>query len=281
MVKIPSFPRFQWDFLVIYTPKGEYFILSCLFLNHLNPSIYWRQALITFNADCKDYYDPSKSSSNDFSSSKSCEALVCDSRTPSFPSSVQIASFNSSHSLLSSRDEVFKEIQDVEEENHDPLEELWDKEEELEEVETVMKVVPSAFHHYFKVFPKVKAEKLPPHHACDLHIELEGFLPPVGVIYSLSNQNSDKLGAYISENIYKDFIFPSSFLSGAPVLFFKKKDGGLCFCVDYCKLNSFTRKHKYLVPPINHIITVCNGSCIFSKIYLHGAYNLLRIKEGD
>ncbi|MBW0509386.1 hypothetical protein O181_049101 [Austropuccinia psidii MF-1] len=62
---------------------------------------------------------------------------------------------------------------------HYSLEELWDEEEEPEEVETLMKVVPSVYHQYLDVFSKVKAEKLPPHHACDHHIELEGSLPPV------------------------------------------------------------------------------------------------------
>ncbi|MBW0553232.1 hypothetical protein O181_092947 [Austropuccinia psidii MF-1] len=61
---------------------------------------------------------------------------------------------------------------------HDSLEELWDEEEEPEEVETMMKVVPSSYHQYLDVFSKVKAEKLPPHHACDHDIELEGSLPP-------------------------------------------------------------------------------------------------------
>ncbi|MBW0573662.1 hypothetical protein O181_113377 [Austropuccinia psidii MF-1] len=67
---------------------------------------------------------------------------------------------------------------------HDSLEELWDEEEEQEEVKTVMKVVPSAYHQYLDVFSKVKAEKRAPHRSCDHHIELEGSLPPVGVIYS-------------------------------------------------------------------------------------------------
>ncbi|MBW0488578.1 hypothetical protein O181_028293 [Austropuccinia psidii MF-1] len=61
---------------------------------------------------------------------------------------------------------------------HDSLEELWDEEEEPEEIETMMKVVPSVYHHYLDVFSKVKAEKLPPHRTCDHHIELEGSLPP-------------------------------------------------------------------------------------------------------
>ncbi|MBW0542496.1 hypothetical protein O181_082211 [Austropuccinia psidii MF-1] len=164
---------------------------------------------------------------------------------------------------------------------HDSLEELWDEEEEPEEIETVMKVVPSVYHQYLDVFSKVKAEKLPPHHACDHHIELEGSLPPVGVIYSLSNQKSDTLRAYILENVENGFIQPSSSSTGGPVLFVKKKYGGLCLCVDYRKLNAVTRKNKYPVPPMNQLLTVFNGSSIFSKIDLHGAYNLLRIKEGD
>ncbi|MBW0493990.1 hypothetical protein O181_033705 [Austropuccinia psidii MF-1] len=120
---------------------------------------------------------------------------------------------------------------------HVSLEELWDEEGEPEEIETVMKVVPSVYHQYLDVFSKVKAEKLPPHCSCDHHIELEGTLPP--------------------------------------------KDGGICLCVDYRKLNAVTRKNKYPVPPINQLLTVFNGSSIFSEIDLLGAYKLLRIKEGD
>ncbi|MBW0476533.1 hypothetical protein O181_016248 [Austropuccinia psidii MF-1] len=172
-------------------------------------------------------------------------------------------------SLLSSEHEVFKEIKDVGEGNsvsllhlfgnmdlppssyHDSLEELWDKEEEPEEVETMMKAVPSVYNQYVDVFSKVKAEKLPTHHACDHQIELEGSLPPVGFIYPFTNQKSDTLRDYISENVEKGLIRPSSSSTGAPVLLVKQKDGGLRLCVDYCKLNSVTRKNKYPVPPIN------------------------------
>ncbi|MBW0522555.1 hypothetical protein O181_062270 [Austropuccinia psidii MF-1] len=165
--------------------------------------------------------------------------------------------------------------------HHDSLEELWDEETEPEKIETVMKVVPSVYHQYLDVFSKVKAEELPPHYTCDHHIELEGSLPPVGVIYSLSNQEPDTLRAYISENIEKGFIRPSSSSTGVPVLFVKKKDGGLCLCVDYCKLNAVIRKNKYPVPPMNRLLNAFNGASIFFKIELHGAYNLLRIKEAD
>ncbi|MBW0494238.1 hypothetical protein O181_033953 [Austropuccinia psidii MF-1] len=180
MVEIPPFPSFEWDFLVIDTPKVEDLILGFDFLNHFGPSIDWKQGLITFNADQKDYYDPFNSFRNDCSSAKSCAALVGDSRTPSIPYSVHTPSLNSHQSLLSSRDEVFKEIQDVGEDNsvslahlffgnmdllpssyHDSLEELWDEGEEPEEIEALMKAVTSVYHQYLDVFSKVKAEKLP------------------------------------------------------------------------------------------------------------------------
>ncbi|MBW0510609.1 hypothetical protein O181_050324 [Austropuccinia psidii MF-1] len=61
---------------------------------------------------------------------------------------------------------------------HASLEEQWDEEEEPEEIETMLKVVPPSYHQYLDVFSKVEAEKLPPHCACDHHIKLEGLLPP-------------------------------------------------------------------------------------------------------
>ncbi|MBW0470463.1 hypothetical protein O181_010178 [Austropuccinia psidii MF-1] len=204
------------------------------------------------------------------------------------------------HSLLLSRDKGFKEIKDVGEDVaisslhliqgdmdlpplsfHASLEEQWDKEEEPEEIETVLKVVPPAYHQYLDVFSKVKEEKLPAHRACDHHIKLEGFLPPVGVNYSLSNQESETLCPYISENVEKGFLRPSSSSTGAPVSFVEKKDVSLCLCVDYRKINSLIRKNRYPVPPMKPLLMVLNSSTIFSNMDLHGAYNLLRIKEED
>ncbi|MBW0504577.1 hypothetical protein O181_044292 [Austropuccinia psidii MF-1] len=164
---------------------------------------------------------------------------------------------------------------------HASLEEQWDEEEEPEEIETVLQVVPPAYHQYLDVFSKVKEEKPPPHHACDHHIKLEGLLPPVGVIYSISNQESEKLRAYISENVEKGLIRSSSSSAGGPVVFVKKKDGGLHLCVKYRQLNAVTRNNRYPVPPMNQLLIVFSGSTIFSKIDLCGAYSLLRIKEGD
>ncbi|MBW0463870.1 hypothetical protein O181_003585 [Austropuccinia psidii MF-1] len=124
------------------------------------------------------------SASNGFATAVNSVALVGELKTPSLPSSVHTPSIIPSQSLLSLRDEVFKEIKNVGEEVaisplnllqgdmdlppllfHTSLEEQWDEEEEAEEIKTVLKVVPPAYHQYLDVFCKVKEEKLPPHHS--------------------------------------------------------------------------------------------------------------------
>ncbi|MBW0506257.1 hypothetical protein O181_045972 [Austropuccinia psidii MF-1] len=211
MVELPSFPSFELDFLVIDAPKGENLILSFDFLNHFNPSIDWRNWLITFNDDNKDHYDPSKSFNEVFKK-------------------IQYVGKDNS---ISSLHLFFGNVDVPPSSYHDSLQELWDEEEAPEEIKTVLKVVPSANHQYLDVFSKVKAEKLPPHCMCDHHIKLEGSLPPVGVIYSLSNKESDTLRAYLSESVKEGFILPISSSTGEPVLFVKKKDGALRLCFNY------------------------------------------------
>ncbi|MBW0512598.1 hypothetical protein O181_052313 [Austropuccinia psidii MF-1] len=268
VVELPSFPGFEWDFFIIHSSKDSRGIKA--------------------------------SSNNSLATAVNSVALVGELKIPSLASSVHIPSIIPFQSLLQSRDEVFKEIKDVEEDVaisslhlfqgdmdlpplsfHASLEEKWDEEEDPEEIENMLKVVPPAYHQYLDVFSKLKAEKPPPHCACDHHIELEGLLPQVGVIYSLSNQESETLWVYISENVEKGFTRPSSSSTGAPVFFLKEKDGGLCLCVDYHKPNAVTGKNRDPVPPMNQLLTIFNGSTNLFKIELCGAHNLLRIKEGD
>ncbi|MBW0488330.1 hypothetical protein O181_028045 [Austropuccinia psidii MF-1] len=164
---------------------------------------------------------------------------------------------------------------------HASLEEERDQEEEPEEIKAVLKAVSPAYNQYLDVFFKVKEEKLPPYCTCDHQIKLEILLPPVGVIHSLSKHESERLWAYISENVDKGFIRPSSSSTGAPFFLLRKRMVEFFLCVDYHKLNSITRKNRYSVPPMNQLLTIFNSSTIVSKIGLCGAYNLLRIKDGD
>ena len=58
------------------------------------------------------------------------------------------------------------------------------------------------------------------------------------------------LKTYLEENLAKGFIRSSNSPAASPVLFTGKNDGGLCFCVDYRKLNAITIKNRYPLPLI-------------------------------
>jgi hypothetical protein len=61
---------------------------------------------------------------------------------------------------------------------------------------------------------------------------------------------------------------------GALVLFFKKKDGTLIFCIDFIQLNKVTIKKKYPLPIIDDLFDQLKDARIFSKIDLRSGYLL-------
>nr|GEY90522.1 hypothetical protein [Tanacetum cinerariifolium] len=71
------------------------------------------------------------------------------------------------------------------------------------------------------------------------------------------------------------------FITGAPVLFVKKKDGSFRMCIDYCELNKLTIKNRYLLPRIDDLFNQLQGSSVYSKIDLRSGYHQLRVREKD
>lgn len=146
----------------------------------------------------------------------------------------------------------------------------------------VTQLVPSEYHDLLDVFSKKKADALPSHRPYDHTIPLvPGETPPFGPIYSLSEVELKALSDYLDENLDKGFIRPSSSPAGAPILFVKKKDGSLRLCVDYRALNKITVKNRYPLPLISELLDRLRAAKYFTKIDLRGAYNLVRIAEGE
>jgi hypothetical protein len=128
----------------------------------------------------------------------------------------------------------------------------------------------------------VEASKLPPHHAYDHCIPLkEGFILPFGPIYSLSSTELEALRKWLDENLSKGFICASSSPASAPILFIKKGDSSLCLCVDYRCLNEGTIKNCYPLPLLYKILLRLWKAKYFTKLDIHGAYNLVRMAEGE
>ena len=75
----------------------------------------------------------------------------------------------------------------------------------------------------------------------------------------------------------KGFIEPSHASYSSSVLFIKKNDGDLRFCVDYRKLNELTRKNRYPLLLIKEVLARIHGSKYLTRLNVIAAFNKLRI----
>src|SRR6266702_5132112 len=111
--------------------------------------------------------------------------------------------------------------------------------------ELIDQKLPHWYKEFKDVFFKAVFDTFLPHWPYNHKIEIEpdkentlGFSP-------LCQKSTAKLQAtkqYIVNNLHKGFIEPSQALFTLLILFTKKPNGGLCFYIDYYKLNNMTRK---------------------------------------
>ena len=111
--------------------------------------------------------------------------------------------------------------------------------------------LPPEYHDYADVFLVAESDKLPPHRSYYHKIQLESEeIPDHGPIDWMSRDELLVLKKYLEDNLHKRFIRTSTSSTASSVLFVKKTEGGLRFCVDYRKRNAITVKDKYPVPMI-------------------------------
>ena len=71
---------------------------------------------------------------------------------------------------------------------------------------------------------------------------------------------------YLLKNLYKGFIVFSNVLFVSLILFVSKLNKGLCFCVNYQKLNSIIKKDQHLLFLINKTLACIVNTKIFTKL---------------
>ena len=143
-------------------------------------------------------------------------------------------------------------------------------------------IVPLEYHSYLPLFEEALANELPPHRPYDHRIPLkDGFIPPFGPLYSLSRDELVALRDWLKENLAKGFIRRSSSPAASPILFVKKSDGTLRLCVDYRGLNEGTIKNRYPLPLIQETLMQLSKAKYFTTLDIRGAYNLVRMAEGE
>ncbi len=97
----------------------------------------------------------------------------------------------------------------------------------------------------------------------------------------MSHDKILELRCYLNENLSKDFIQVSHFQMIISVLFVKKFEEELCFCMNYWDLNAITIKNWYSLSLISETLNHLNWAKIFIKLNIISAFNRLQIKEKD
>jgi hypothetical protein len=141
-------------------------------------------------------------------------------------------------------------------------------------------LLPEELKDYADVFSPKEAEKLSPHRNYDHNIRLQkGKTPPFGPLYPMFRNELIALKEWLEENLRKGFIRSSSSPAVSPVLFVKKADEGLRFCVDYRELNNISVKDRYSLPLIKESLNNLKKMKYFTKIDIVSAFNNIRIKK--
>ena len=143
--------------------------------------------------------------------------------------------------------------------------------------------IPPEYKQFTRLFEEeLPDEALPRHQAWDHEITLvEGKAPAFKKIYPMNDAQLKALREYIDENLKKGFIRESKSPAGYPLFFVPKKGGKLQPVIDYRQLNEITVKNRYPLPLIGEMMDRLKGANWFTKMDLRGAYNLVRMKEGE
>jgi hypothetical protein len=118
-----------------------------------------------------------------------------------------------------------------------------------------------------KEFAQVFPEKLPPVDpkappgAVTHKIVLkDGAQPYARPLRRMSTQELDELKRQLQEYLDSGRLRPSESPWGTNVIFAKKKDGGLRFCVDYRGLNDLTVRNSYPLPHMEDLFDRLQGA---------------------
>ncbi len=134
------------------------------------------------------------------------------------------------------------------------------------------------YHDYLDVFDQAMIDQLSSHHFYDHKIELideETFSR--SRLYQMFDHKLQKIKKYLIDHLKKEFIFFSFASYVSLILFIKKKDESLRFCVDYRKLNALIKRDRYSLSLIDEILARIQESKYLTRLNIIVAFNKLHM----
>ena len=91
----------------------------------------------------------------------------------------------------------------------------------------------------------------------------------------ISNERLIFVKKFLEDNLKKGFIEASSASCSSPIMLAVKLESGICFCIDYQKLNELTKKYAYPIPLITETLAQLSHARVFIKIDIWQAFHKL------
>lgn len=143
-------------------------------------------------------------------------------------------------------------------------------------------IVPTEYHEILHFFRNLVAQKVSPHQPIDyLIIFVTNKQSPFCPLLGISSYQLAVLHQYLDKHLMNGFILSFFSSASAPILFVKKKNGLLQLWADWRALNAVTNKNTYPLLLINQTLDGLTDARSNTNMNLWGAYNLLRIHEGE
>ena len=100
-------------------------------------------------------------------------------------------------------------------------------------------------------------------------------------IYSISEHKFKQVKKYLNEHLKKKIIVSNHASFASFVLFIKKPNEKLRFCVDYRKLNVIIKRNRYFILLINEILIRIQDCKYFIRLNIIIAFNKLRMHSNN
>ncbi len=146
----------------------------------------------------------------------------------------------------------------------------------------IRNVLSAEYHEFLNVFDKKTFNTFASHRFYDHKIVLKkNAVFEYIFLYKMFEEELKIVKKYLENNLKKRFIAAnrSSFVSS--VMFMKKTNESLRFCVDYRKLNQFIKKNRYFLSLIDETLTHLNKTKYFIKLNIRQTFHEIKIADAE
>jgi hypothetical protein len=139
-------------------------------------------------------------------------------------------------------------------------------------------VLSFEYHDFLNVFDKKTFNILTSHRSYDHKIVLKkNAVFEYIFLYNMSEKKLKIVKKYLKDNLEKNFIIVNKLSFASSIMFMKKTNESLRFCVNYRKLNQLTKKNRYSLSLIAKTLAHLEKTQYFTKLNIKQAFHRIKI----